>query len=697
VERPPDTHLGELAEEALFLRDVGRYLRRRKFISGFLAERQRIVEVLAWITHLTRRKIAGYAPRDATKQQSRDLEAAMSAAAAAEEPAIPDDLPGQELAVPSVLFTDPEREQRWRARIRSARLSLPVSARDDESRSVYRSNGAGSYEIYAWDRSHGEHRQVTDRSKGTLEFSIPPDGADIWWFADTDGDEFGHWMIESFLADGEPARAALADVPDGYPSGIALGATVAAVGLVDDDGFAVWFGTPGEPSRKVYTGEDGILSCISADDTLVAIMHAEHGDSRNPGIRILHVDGSSPAEQLDPGKPLVPLGWAPAPSDSRLLVQHERNGRPELLVWDIATGKQDELAIDLPGELTGGWYPDGGAVLVRSTFSGRSTLHRFDLASTQIRQLPTSAGCIGEQAARRDGSVEYSWSSSAHPHVIRRVQNGDDEQLLDAGDRVGPGSVPVQDHWVDGPGGKIHVFVSVPLGVQGPQPTVFNLHGGPHIADEDRYDAMRAAWIDAGFTVVNINYRGSSGYGGEWRNAIIGRPGLTELEDVAAVQDWCEANGVSDRKRSLVVGFSWGGYLSLLAVGTQPERWAAGVAGVPIADYIAAYEDEAPPLKAMDRALFGGAPEELPERYAASSPITYADDVKSPVLVLAAANDPRCPIRQINNYLQALEERGQDPQVCRDDAGHGPTVNETVEKFTAAAITFARGRVLETG
>jgi hypothetical protein len=294
-----------------------------------------------------------------------------------------------------------------------------VSARDDESRSVYRSNGAGSYEIYAWDRSHGEHRQVTDRSKGTLEFSIPPDGADIWWFADTDGDEFGHWMIESFLGDGEPARAALADVPDGYPSGIALGATVAAVGLVDDDGFAVWFGTPGEPSRKVYTSEDGILSCISADDTLVAIMHAEHDDSRNPGIRILHVDGSSPAEQLDPGKPLVPLGWAPAPSDSRLLVQHERNGRPELLVWDIATGKQDELAIDLPGELTGGWYPDGGAVLVRSTFSGRSTLHRFDLASKQIRQLPTSAACIGEQAARRDGSVEYSWSSPAHPHVIR--------------------------------------------------------------------------------------------------------------------------------------------------------------------------------------------------------------------------------------------------------------------------------------
>ncbi|GAA4554874.1 S9 family peptidase [Pseudonocardia xishanensis] len=607
--------------------------------------------------------------------------------------------PGIDLAVPAALFDDPALERGWRARIRSARMTLPASALDDPSRSVYASNGSGTYEVYVWDRSRAEHRQVTDRPKGTVEAAISADGEHVWWFADTDGDEFGHWMRESFSAGEGAAEPALAEIPDGYPSGICVGLTTAVVGIInDDDGFGIWAGKPGEDARRIYAHEDGMLDCLSRDETLVAFRHAEHGDSRNPGIRVLSPDGTSVAEQRDEGKPLNPLGWAPTAGDQRLLVQHERNGRPELLLWDVGTGTQTPLEIELPGELSGSWYPDGRALLIVQNHAGRGQLHRYELASGALEKLPTTPGCISAAQARPDGSVEYGWSSAAHPSAIRRCDGQDDERLLDAGDAVGPSSVPVEDVWIDGPGGRIHTFISRPENLaDGPQPTVFYLHGGPHMADEDRYDAMRAAWIDAGFVVVNLNYRGSSGYGQAWRDAIIGRPGLTELEDLAAVQDWCDARGISDRPRSLVVGFSWGGYLSLLAVGTQPERWAAGIAGVPIADYVTAYEDEAPPFKAMDRALFGGAPEDLPQRYADSSPITYSQQVEAPVLVLAGANDPRCPIRQIDNYLRVLEARGQRPHVCRDDAGHGPTVNETVEKFTAAGIAFAQSHVLSGG
>ncbi len=108
--------------------------------------------------------------------------------------------------------------------------------------------------------------------------------------------------------------------------------------------------------------------------------------------------------------------------------------------------------------------------------------------------------------------------------------------------------------------------------------------------------------------VVEVNYRGSTGYGSAWRDAIEGRPGLTELEDVAAVLDRCVADGLVDPGRCVVEGWSWGGYLALLAVGTQPERWAAALAGVPVADYLTAYADEMEQLRAFDRALFGGSP-----------------------------------------------------------------------------------------
>jgi dipeptidyl aminopeptidase/acylaminoacyl peptidase len=254
--------------------------------------------------------------------------------------------------------------------------------------------------------------------------------------------------------------------------------------------------------------------------------------------------------------------------------------------------------------------------------------------------------------------------------------------------------VPVTDLWVDGEGGPIHALVARPDGSSGPAPTVVSLHGGPHAADEDRFTAVRAAWVDAGFVHVEINYRGSTGYGSVWRDAIEGRPGTTELADVAAVVDQLVADGMADPARCVVEGWSWGGYLALLAAGTQPQRWAASIAGVPVADYLAAYEDEMEQLRAFDRALFGGSPQEQPELYRAASPLTHVDAVRAPVLLLAGENDPRCPIRQIDNYLEALAERGKTYEVRRFDAGHGSLVIEETIRHIATEIDFARRAVM---
>jgi hypothetical protein len=116
--------------------------------------------------------------------------------------------------------------------------------------------------------------------------------------------------------------------------------------------------------------------------------------------------------------------------------------------------------------------------------------------------------------------------------------------------------------------------------------------------------------------------------------------------------------GISEAGRTILAGPSWGGYLTLLGLGTQPQRWSLGIATVPVGDYVAAFEDEMEPLRAFDRALFGGAPDEIPEVYRERSPITYVERVRVPVMILAGENDPRCPIRQIENYVARLRELG---------------------------------------
>jgi dipeptidyl aminopeptidase/acylaminoacyl peptidase len=217
-----------------------------------------------------------------------------------------------------------------------------------------------------------------------------------------------------------------------------------------------------------------------------------------------------------------------------------------------------------------------------------------------------------------------------------------------------------------------------------------DVHGGPTAHDVDAFRAKPSAWVDHGFAVVQVNYRGSTGYGSAWRDALEARVGHIELEDIVAVRDHLVATGVADGDRVVLAGASWGGYLTLLGVGVHPDRWAVGIADVPVADYLAAYEDEMEGLKAFDRSLFAGSPQEVPERYRDSSPLTYVDAVRAPVMILAGQNDPRCPIRQIENYLAALRARGAAHEVYRYDAGHGSLVDDERVRQVRAEIDFVR-------
>jgi dipeptidyl aminopeptidase/acylaminoacyl peptidase len=117
------------------------------------------------------------------------------------------------------------------------------------------------------------------------------------------------------------------------------------------------------------------------------------------------------------------------------------------------------------------------------------------------------------------------------------------------------------------------------------------------------------------------------------------------------------------------------------------------VAVVPVADYVAAYEDEMEQLKAFDRSLFGGSPDEVPEVYRLCSPLTYVADVTAPLLVTAGANDPRCPIRQIDNYLEAAARLGKDVEVYRYDAGHGSLVVDERVKQARLELDFVARRL----
>ncbi|GAA2921615.1 prolyl oligopeptidase family serine peptidase [Streptomyces enissocaesilis] len=580
----------------------------------------------------------------------------------------------------------------WEKRFRAPRVSLPDWAEDAPDRALFVSNATGTYELYAWDRATGVQRQATDRPNGTTDGVLTPDGEWIWWFSDTDGDEFGVWMRQPFAGGAdEPAAPGL---EPSYPGGLALGRDgTAVVGRsTDEDGSTVHVVRPGAGPVEIYRHRESAgVGDMSYDGTLIAIEHTEHGDTMHSALRVLRLDGSGVAELDDTrgGEAelgLEVLGFAPVDGDTRLLVGHQRRGRWEPMVWDVASGEETELGIELPGDVSAEWCPDGSALLVVHSFEARSELWRYDFATRQLVEVETPAGTVSGATARPDGSVEFLWSSAARPPVVRSTSG---RVVLDPPGAKAPASVPVEDVWVEGPGGRIHALVQKPGTGQGPFPTVFEIHGGPAWHDSDAFAAGPAAWVDHGYAVVRVNYRGSTGYGRAWTDALKHRVGLIELEDIAAVREWAVSSGLADPAKLVLAGGSWGGYLTLLGLGTQPDAWTVGLAAVPVADYVTAYHDEMEALKALDRTLLGGSPEEVPERFEASSPLTYVDAVRAPVYISAGVNDPRCPIRQVENYVDRLAARGAVCEVYRYDAGHGSLVVEERIKQVRLELEFA--------
>jgi len=573
-------------------------------------------------------------------------------------------------------------EPAWKKRFRAPRFGIPQWARERPERLVYGANHEGTFEVYALDLSTGVERRLTRRAEGTgyrVSPRIDPQGSEVWWWDDDGGSEFGVWRVQPF--DGGPARVATDLVP-AYSANTALGTGFAIVGCSGGEGTTIDLCAEGG-SRRLYTHrESAVVGALSTDEQLFVMAHSEHGDARNQAVRILDRSGTPVAELWDgPERGLRPMRWSPLAGDARVLVGHERDGLRRPLIWDAKTGTQRTIEVDLPGEIEPSWYPDANALLLRHDHRGRGELYRYDLDRDALSRLDTPAGSIDWAAVRPDGAVWCALSTSERPRALVAL---DGERILPRD----PGDVPGGRRYRDVVAGEVHGFVVTPDG-PGPHPTLFNIHGGPEAHDEDSFSATAQAWVDHGYAVVLVNYRGSSGYGRAWRDAIMGRPGLTELADIAAIHDRLIAAGVVDPKRSILSGGSWGGYLTLLGLGTQPERWSAGIGIVPIGDYVAAFEDEMEPLKRYDAALFGGTPAEAPEAYRIANPITYIERVRAPMLVTVGQNDPRCPARSVDVYTARLRELGIPFDEYRFEAGHGSVVVAEQIKQLALQLDFA--------
>jgi dipeptidyl aminopeptidase/acylaminoacyl peptidase len=588
----------------------------------------------------------------------------------------------------------------WERRFRAPILSFPAWAAEAPDRLVLASTESGSYQLHAWDRARGWRRQVTHDPVGVIEGRPSRDGSGVVWFLDESGAETGSFVIAPFDEAVAP-EPLIEGIPEGWTEGLAIGRRRSIAGVSTEDGFSIWAAEHGTRARRLHqhpqpvrlAGGWGLAGSVdrgalSADDRIACLEVMDDGDVLHPALRAIDaVSGETLAELRDPGRELAGFGFSPIPGDPRMAITHERSGERRPALWDVATGAVTDLAIDLDGPVEPvDWWPDGSALLLRQLVDGRHRLHRYDLEAGSLEALDTEPGSITAAAVRPDGAVWYRVHAGEHPARLLAV--GSPTPLLLADGPAAPDGRPFEPWFFGNPHGqRVHGFLVRPDG-EGPHPVMLRVHGGPHSTDMDRWAPDVQAHADAGFLVAMVNYRGSEGFGQAWRDELTGSVGFLELEDVLAGLDDLVASGQGDPARVVLAGWSWGGYVTLLGLGRHPDRFAAGIGGVPVADYVAAYEDESPILQALDRALFGGSPETAPDLYLERNPITYVDEVRAPLLILAGENDSRCPIRQVWNYVGRLRARGIEPEVYTYSTGHASyDVEERIHQ-TAIVLDF---------
>ena len=589
----------------------------------------------------------------------------------------------------------------WERRFRTPSVSLPGWARQAPDRLVYWSTESGVYQVHVADRATGAGRQVTDHPVGVLSGALTLDGEHVLFWQDETGSEAGLWHAQPF--DGGEATPYLQGVSQGWNGGLAQAPGVVAAGISDAGGFAVYTSIDGEPASEIRRGSESITvgglrsgtsgrGGLSADGSLLALDHAEHSDEMHPAVLVIDPrTGATIAEQVDEGMALLSSCWSPAPGDQRLVVSHEREGDERPAIWDLATGEWIDLDLDLRGPVHAvDWWPDASALLVVHNDEGRDRLHRYELGPGSLTAIEHEQGTIGAASVRPDGDVWYRLSRGDHAPVALSASGA--EVVRPRGEAAPVGRPFVSWHFDNGEGDRVHGFYVTPEG-DGPFPVVMFVHGGPTGQDTDEWDPEVQAYVDMGFAVGMVNYRGSTGYGRAWRDRLIGDIGGPELVDVNAGLSDLVAKGVADSDRAVIGGWSWGGYITLMELCKFPGLWRAGVAGVPVGDYELSYEDLSPELQAYDRALLGGTPSEVPDLMRDRNPIHFVDDVRAPVIFLIGENDTRCPLRQAMAFVDKLGERDHPHEVVVFGTGHGSFDIDEEVRQVRSILTFLEQHV----
>ncbi len=224
-------------------------------------------------------------------------------------------------------------------------------------------------------------------------------------------------------------------------------------------------------------------------------------------------------------------------------------------------------------------------------------------------------------------------------------------------------------------GRKIHGYLTLPIGEKPENlPLVVNPHGGPWTRNTWGFRPSVQFLANRGFAVLQMNFRGSTGYGRKFLESGYGQWGLAMQDDVTDGVLWAIKQGIAHPDRIAIYGVSYGGYATLMGIVKTPELYAAAVDYVGVANLFTILENMPPYWEHMREMMYAriGHPHKDRERLTNTSPALNAEKIETPLFVAQGANDPRVNKSESDQMVNALRSRGVHVEyMVKENEGHG--------------------------
>ncbi len=372
--------------------------------------------------------------------------------------------------------------------------------------------------------------------------------------------------------------------------------------------------------------------------------------------------------------------------DNKNVYASSNRGRDKeaLVTLDLKTGKESVFFANPDVDVSDLSFSKKRHVLWTAVYrTAKLERHFFDQEIEQIFNQLKSAlpnlevGIVGNDHQEQHFLVRASSDVTRGSYFIYDAEKKTIEKLADLAPWIRSDLMsemtPIEFSSRDGL--LIHGYLTIPTGVEAKNlPVVVNPHGGPWARDNWGFNPEVQFLASRGYAVLQLNFRGSTGYGRKFWEASFKQWGLNMQNDISDGVAWMIKRKIADPQRVAIYGGSYGGYATLAGLAFTPELYKCGVDYVGVSNLLTFMKTVPPYWKNYLSQMYEevGNPETEADLLKAASPVFHADRIRAPLFVAQGAKDPRVNINESNQIVEALKKRGIAVQyMVKENEGHG--------------------------